>query len=457
MSTEGGASTVSGGGEKKSTFRLFGKKEEGDAASAAADPTVRKTKSFKRIRGLLSGESRRERKERRSKEKAATTAPATTSSSAGGTAPPESDDVATIYNVDVDERSVVTSVSSPVKAEEAKSSGDQAAPGSPDAGKKPYLLKVVLLLMDPDTRRFELLQLEFDSLKALVSDVLAQIPISVTEESLRLKSYTGITSRDGNEWSPEKLLANFCKGNDILVAVPTGVPAKECARLARPILSDDKVVSMVRNNGNCVSCNIVRSFLARLTLDHSPLSLQLLSSGIDAKAWREKKKKRKSGPKTSSRALEDDIADGAAGSASSSTKTILVIAVVVAAIVLQVFHMYISTAIKPGHIVSPGIWLTKCGLLAFLPSCENNARLEFTDRGVVTLYHQDGTPMWELQGGVCPKSDASCVPGLQVKDDNTLVVGGKTVSHVKLFDLNAELSPWPFAEQPKVQVRMGKK
>lgn len=271
MSTEGGASTVSGGGEKKSTFRLFGKKEEGDAASAAADPTVRKTKSFKRIRGLLSGESRRERKERRSKEKAATTAPATTSSSAGGTAPPESDDVATIYNVDVDERSVVTSVSSPVKAEEAKSSGDQAAPGSPDAGKKPYLLKVVLLLMDPDTRRFELLQLEFDSLKALVSDVLAQIPISVTEESLRLKSYTGITSRDGNEWSPEKLLANFCKGNDILVAVPTGVPAKECARLARPILSDDKVVSMVRNNGNCVSCNIVRSFLARLTLDHSPL------------------------------------------------------------------------------------------------------------------------------------------------------------------------------------------
>lgn len=427
MSTEGGASTVSGGGEKKSTFRLFGKKEEGDAASAAADPTVRKTKSFKRIRGLLSGESRRERKERRSKEKAATTAPATTSSSAGGTAPPESDDVATIYNVDVDERSVVTSVSSPVKAEEAKSSGDQAAPGSPDAGKKPYLLKVVLLLMDPDTRRFELLQLEFDSLKALVSDVLAQIPISVTEESLRLKSYTGITSRDGNEWSPEKLLANFCKGNDILVAVPTGVPAKECARLARPILSDDKVVSM------------------------------LLSSGIDAKAWREKKKKRKSGPKTSSRALEDDIADGAAGSASSSTKTILVIAVVVAAIVLQVFHMYISTAIKPGHIVSPGIWLTKCGLLAFLPSCENNARLEFTDRGVVTLYHQDGTPMWELQGGVCPKSDASCVPGLQVKDDNALVVGGKTVSHVKLFDLNAELSPWPFAEQPKVQVRMGKK
>jgi hypothetical protein len=229
---------------------LSSSKDAGQVVDASADapPTVRKTKSFKRIRGLLGGESRKERREQRktkeNKQAAATTTTTTTTppSAKGGTKP---DDTSTVYHVDVDERSVLTSRSTPAAATtsgEAKT-GDGAAEGE---GKKEYLLKVVLLLMDPDTRRFELLQLEFDSLKALVSDVLAQIPLSVTEESLRLKSYTSITSRDGVDWSPDKLLSSFCKGNDILVAVPTGVPAKECARLARPILSDDKVVSMVR-------------------------------------------------------------------------------------------------------------------------------------------------------------------------------------------------------------------
>ena len=84
--------------------------------------------------------------------------------------------------------------------------------------------------MDPDTRRFELLQLEFDSLRALVSDVLAQISVSVTEEALRLQTYTGITGRDGIEMTSSNLLAAFCKGNEVLVAIPDGVTAKTCAR-----------------------------------------------------------------------------------------------------------------------------------------------------------------------------------------------------------------------------------
>ena len=78
-----------------------------------------------------------------------------------------------------------------------------------------------------------------------MSDVLAQIPVSVTEDALRLQTYTGIAARDGQEMLPSKLLATFIKGNEVLVAVPEGVPSKECVRLARPILSDTKVVQMV--------------------------------------------------------------------------------------------------------------------------------------------------------------------------------------------------------------------
>lgn len=207
---------------------------------------VKKSRSFKRIRGFLRGESRKERRAKKeaelAKKKAASKKKAAPPSASAARSK-GADDESTIYNVDVDDRSIATRQSDlPSKAEAASS-----------LKKKAFMLKVVLLLMDPKTRRFELLQLEFDSAKALVSDVLAQIPVSVTEEVLRKQTYTGICGNDGEPMPPSKLLATFCKGNEVLVAIPTGVPASECARLAKPILGDDKVISMVRWCG-CLLC-----------------------------------------------------------------------------------------------------------------------------------------------------------------------------------------------------------
>ena len=193
-----------------------------------------KSKSFKRIRGFLRGESRRKKAAKAARNKASK---ASDNRSAA-------DDASTIYGVDVDDRSVVS------KTEETKSAATTSLLAADK--KKSYMLKVVLLLMDPKTRRFELLQLEFDSMKALVSDVLAQIPVSVTEDVLRKQTYTGICGADGVEMNSYKLLSKFCKGNEVLVAIPTNVPASECARLARPILGDDKVVAMVRCYCSCV-------------------------------------------------------------------------------------------------------------------------------------------------------------------------------------------------------------
>lgn len=57
----------------------------------------------------------------------------------------------------------------------------------------------------------------------------------MTEEALRVLSYTGIAARDGHEIMPSTLLANVIKGNEVLVAIPHGVPAEECMRrFARP-------------------------------------------------------------------------------------------------------------------------------------------------------------------------------------------------------------------------------
>jgi hypothetical protein len=240
------------GGSTNKKKESEGTPEEGatSAQGPAGAAAVKKSKSFKRIRGFLTGESRKQRKAK--KAAAAAAAAATKSRDAPGNNE-EPDDASTVFGVDVDDRSIATGMASSTAANFLKGGTDGASlldsnAAADDENNKAYILKVVLLLMDPETRRFELLQLEFDSLKALVSDVLAQIPVSVTEEALRQQTYTGIAGKDGKEMPPSKLLASFCKGNEVLVAVPTGVDPKECARLARPILSDDKVVDMVRDD-----------------------------------------------------------------------------------------------------------------------------------------------------------------------------------------------------------------
>lgn len=131
-------------GKSKSSTSLTANNEEQTAASTT-QTKVKKSKSFKRIRGLL--KKSKQRREQRAAQRRAVGA----------------EDQSTVYGVDVDERSVMTKNA-------AAAAVAQSTPSllneKPKDDKKPYILKVVLLLMDPETRRFELLQLEFDSLKA---------------------------------------------------------------------------------------------------------------------------------------------------------------------------------------------------------------------------------------------------------------------------------------------------
>jgi hypothetical protein len=214
---------------------------------AAATEKKKKKGTIKRIRGFLKGESRKERRERKAKELA--------DAGKGAHEGFPADDEESVYGVDIDSMSVVgtpnhdsavgSSLLMEPKSEESKY-GDEFVP--PQEPATPALsLQVILLLMDPKTRRFELLQLEFDSNKALASDVLLQIPLSVTDEQLRNQKYKGVCDRTGLEMIETVRLSEFCKTNDVILAIPEGMLAKECARLARPILSDDEVTSTVRS------------------------------------------------------------------------------------------------------------------------------------------------------------------------------------------------------------------
>ena len=112
-------------------------------------------------------------------------------------------------------------------------------------------ISLVLLLVDPNSFRFELLQLEFEAPQnASVNDVLQQIKGSVTEPALQKLTFCALADRTGNahekEAPLEEALTRRTHNNDILAALCEGITADECSKLARPILSDEKVVDMVR-------------------------------------------------------------------------------------------------------------------------------------------------------------------------------------------------------------------
>jgi hypothetical protein len=108
-------------------------------------------------------------------------------------------------------------------------------------------LHVILLLMDTKTRRFELLQLEFDSGNAKVKDIFDQIPLSATEPTLKNQPYGRLCNLKGEDLNSDADLKTYISGAGIVIAVPSS--AKEAstsvARMANPILTNSKVHSMV--------------------------------------------------------------------------------------------------------------------------------------------------------------------------------------------------------------------
>ena len=79
-----------------------------------------------------------------------------------------------------------------------------------------------------------------------VADIIAQIPISVTEADIKSQTYEYVLDESATMRDQNTRLLDFCDGKHVLVAVPSGTPIKDCIRLARPILSDPQVVKMVR-------------------------------------------------------------------------------------------------------------------------------------------------------------------------------------------------------------------
>lgn len=300
-----------------------------------------------------------------------------------------------------------------------KSSAKKQKP-APAAAAAPSL-QVVLLLMDPTTRRFELLQLEFDSDKAKVSDILSQIPVSVTEEAIKKQQYRGVMDRDSAERGESARLSSFCKGKEVLVALPKGLSVEDCTKLARPILGDDKVINMLN------------------------------ASGVDTSAWRNYKE-----DANRARNLPTEATKGGRGRKNASSKRgplralLYVVVLALLGVSLKYAHDIISKPIQMGDKIQPGSWKSKCGLLGFLPFCEN-AFMQVDVDGTVKVFDSKQELMVQIQGfrGDTSEEDKSMVLG----DDRILQIGGRPAHYASSYADQVELSPWPFAEAPRIKMQ----
>jgi hypothetical protein len=139
-------------------------------------------------------------------------------------------------------------------------------------------------------------------------------------------------------------------------------------------------------------------------------------------------------------------------------------------LLLQAFHIYISAPINVGSTISPGVWLSKCGLFSLVPSyCTDNAYVHFHRNGTVSYYNAEKVLLWTMEGAVCPEVDEAsttpttvsttpiCIRGMHVQNDGKIIIGGKPIHNVITYSTNYNkkeppLSPWPFVENPKLKI-----
>mmetsp|Transcript_4749 Transcript_4749/g.10443 ORF Transcript_4749/g.10443 Transcript_4749/m.10443 type:complete len:528 (+) Transcript_4749:141-1724(+) len=375
------------------------------------------------------------------------------------------------------------------------------------------VLDLVVLLMDSISHRFELLQLEFeDRSTAKVSDLLVQIPLSITEPSLKKLIYDGILDENyyrasaeilgGMSILPSSILyETFGNGGTsgstdgstkmVLVAKPEGVSNAECLRLAKPILSNRDVSKMLGLSGFDVSGWKSKKFPSRAakkvnaenTKKTIPKTLNEKETGNYGKVIQNKSR-----PWLNTRREPENAGTFQKESApvnSSNFPTLFVmLGLLCTLIIAKLLQSVMVKPILPGVLLKPGTYKTKCGMFGyvslfapgwkqtakiFLDSIDKNVAPEFLScqdeflrvnyDGTVTLYDSNRQVSMILRGDLCTnnrskndeKSSSACIDGLMMtRNDKTLRMGGKPIKQVaaRKSHRNKKLFPWPLEEEP---------
>lgn len=401
-----------------------------------------KKKGMKKLKGFITGSSRRERRKSRRESENKVEGP---------------DDASTLYGADLD-ASVV---------------GDGRSVSSVPAVSKPSSVanpvQVILLIMDPASRRFELLQLEFDSAMSKIADIFQQIPEAATEEILQKTTYKAIITPKGEELKPEMSLSEFAGGATVVIAVPqnTEESLEKCAAMAVPILTNNKVHKMLLSVG-----------IKQEDLPEKPIKKKKIVQPVEKieekpkeeeKAVEEEKpteeentstiapmklvEEERTAPTPSPlvdetlQTIEETPSTKEEQKEDDDDDTNYFVIGVLFAIFAHLFfkaHMSISTPISPGSTLSLGKSKNSCGLLGSVPffECEPKSISMGTD-GILKIFEGEELVL-SLEGKVCAEEEVGCVDGLVVDEDGIIKIGGeKAKAKTKT---TVALTPFPFSE-----------
>jgi len=372
---------------------------------------------MKRFKGFISGKSRRKSLKQSSIDEDA----AETTMEQPAVLPAIPDDNSTVYAADFDASVAGGTVSS------MSVSNKSVVLAEP--------LQVILLIMDPSTRRFELLQLEFDSEKAKVSDIFAQIPTAATEDILKKAKYRAAITTKGEEMKHDDDLSQYVRGCAVVIAVPetTTESLEKCAQMSSPILTNSKVVKMLHEAGVNPE---------DLPKKQTP---KVVSRAPPAQPKVEKKQETKVEPNPVTPAKPVD----APKEVKEEEKDSYFFVGILFAIFMHLFvnaHYHLSSPLQPGSILPPGKERSHCGLLGFMPftSCSNRSVKMGTD-GVLDIFEGDKI-IFSLAGNVCEDSVEGCVDGLEIKEDGVMMIGGEKAKAKAKTKKLIFLSPWPLSE-----------
>eukprot|EP00980_Cylindrotheca_fusiformis_P007315 scaffold1525_cov142-Cylindrotheca_fusiformis.AAC.115 len=120
----------------------------------------------------------------------------------------------------------------------------------------PNSYKIFLLLLQPESKIFELIQLIYLPNDTTIGDIIAMIPENATEHSLGNQEYSGLCRpRTQEEIVNKELLASETTSGaesakvtlgEILVAIPKGHTGADVSKLSKQILSNPKIVKLLK-------------------------------------------------------------------------------------------------------------------------------------------------------------------------------------------------------------------
>jgi len=288
----------------------------------------------------------------------------------------------------------------------------------------------------------------------------------------------------------EELLSSYCSGSDIVIAVPTEMDAKRCAKLAKPILNDASVKKMMDSLAEPLdegtSTNTTDTTVkeaedpAEAKEDKADKENSSDKENKGAKDNPDKENnpdKEKNPDKENELNKENEDAEFAdkthaqsdvvtsksnasdqmkeiSSQPDETVKPIPAMPFLFGALIMVLIaFMYkvqenITSPLQPGDILSPGQWRSRCGVFSSLPKeytgC-SPSKVLLTEDATFHMY-EDNDIVLTIQGSLCSnnkKNKKNCVDGVEVQDDGSIHLGGTLVQYVNSNE-PISLSPWPF-------------